>query len=196
MDKVDKEHKEKIMEMERKAGSEEYETSWSDKGIPKSKKKSEIKKGKSSKARGGRFELTVRKDLEEKGRVNDKWNNNVDLDLGKLIIAKRKYNPFSRAMTIGTGFPDFVSIKLVRDELYSVIGVEVKMNGILSKIEKQKCAWYLKNKIFSQIWIAKKWAPKGVPPSTKKKDLSEEGKKRGQIVYEDFEEKYGGKYNK
>jgi hypothetical protein len=168
--------KEKIMEIIEKAGSEEYETSWDEKGIPKSKKKTDIKKGKKAKSKGGRFELEVRRDLEAKGRVNDKWNNNVDLDLDKLIIAKRKYNPFSRAMTIGTGFPDFVSIKLVRDELYSVIGVEVKMNGILSKIEKQKCAWYLKNKIFSQIWIAKK------------------GEKRGQIVYDDFEEKYGGKY--
>jgi len=173
---MEKENKEKIMKRIREAGDpENYETSW-EQGVPKSKKKSEIKKGKSSKARGGRFELQVRKDLESKGRVNDKWNNNVDLDLNKMIIAKRKYNPFSKAMTIGTGFPDFVSIKLVRDELYSVIGVEVKTNGILSKIEKQKCAWYLKNKIFSQIWIAKK------------------GVKRGEIVYDDFEEKYGKKF--
>ena len=46
------------------------------------------------------------------------------------------------------------------------------MNGILSKEEKEKCRWYLKNGVFSAIWIAKK------------------GKKRGQIEYDDFAEKY------
>jgi len=121
------------------------------------------------------FELKVRKDLESQGRIVDKWTNNIDLDNGKIIIS-RKYNPFKKMLIIGTGFPDFISIKHVHDELYSVIGVEVKMNGILSKIEKEKCRWYLKNKIFSQIWIAKK------------------GKKRGQIEYDDFAEKYGKRF--
>jgi hypothetical protein len=179
MRKVKKEKKEKIMEMIKKAGSEKYETSWNKAGVfSTSKKKSKIKKGRTSRARGARFELKVRADLENKGRVIDKWNNNVDLDLGKLIIAKRKFNPFSKIMTIGTGFPDFISIKKVTNDLYSVIGVEVKINGTLSKIEKEKCAWYLQNNIFSQIWIAKK------------------GEKRGSIEYEDFMEKYGKKYNK
>ena len=258
MKRVKKENKEKIMEMIRKAGSEEYETSWNKAGVfSTSKKKSEIKKGKLSKGRGARFELKVRKDLESKGRVVDKWNNNVgmwdkegneiiskninksvkyilaktkkeikfgDIIFDKCIIAKRKYNPFKKMLVVGTGFPDFISIKHIHKGVYSVIGVEAKMNGILSKIEKQKCAWYLKNKIFSQIWIAKKGAPKGVPSSTKKKDLSDEGKKRGppkgvhprrarepasrprdislemstkgKIEYDDFEEKYGKKYNK
>jgi hypothetical protein len=161
----------------RKSGSEDYEPSWDEKGI-KFKKKSEVKKGRTSRAAGSRFELKVRRDLEEKGRVVDKWNNNVDLEIGELVIAKRKYNPFSKVMTIGTGFPDFISIKHVHSELYSVIGVEVKMNGILSKIEKEKCVWYLQKEIFSAIWIAKK------------------GEKRGEIVYDDFQEKYGKKYNK
>jgi len=207
MERLKKEDKTKFMEKMRKAGDpDNYETSWDEKGGPKSKKKSEIKKGRTSRARGARFELQVRRDLEEKGRVVDKWNNNVDLpskdtqgghknnqelreplqglqagdsgepDEGKLVIAKRKYNPFSKVMTIGVGFPDFISIKKVTDDLYSVIGVEVKMNGILSKEEKEKCAWYLKNGIFSQIWIAKK------------------GGKRGEIKYDDFGEKYGGKF--
>ncbi len=200
-DNIDKAHKEKIMEMIKKAGSEEYETSWNKMGTySTSKKKSNVKKGSNARAQGARFELKVRKDLEEKGRVVDKWSNNVDLDndsskdtqgghknlqagdsgepRGKLIIAKRKYNPFSKALTIGTGFPDFISIKYIHEGVYSVIGVEVKMNGTLSKIEKQKCAWYLKNNIFSAIWIAKK------------------GVKRGLILYDDFSEKYGEKYNK
>ncbi|MFH1787179.1 MAG: hypothetical protein ABH811_00070 [archaeon] len=181
-----KENKEEIMKRIKEAGNpENYETSWSDEGVPVSKKKTEIKKGRVSKARGARFELRVRKDLENKGRVVDKWNNNVDLEEGKIIPVKRKFlrKPFGQGFymgisAIGTGFPDFISIKHIYKENYSVIGVEVKMNGILSKIEKQKCAWYLKNKIFSQIWIAKK------------------GAKRGQIEYDDFLEKYGKKYNK
>lgn len=97
---------------------------------------------------------------------------------GKLVRGKSKFNPFTKMLIMNTGgFPDFISIKHIHDEMYSVIGVEVKINGILSKIEKEKCAWYLKNKIFSQIWIAKK------------------GAKRGQIEYDNFEEKYGKKYS-
>lgn len=173
MEKVKKENEEEIMKRIKEAGDpSNYETSWEN-GIPKSKKKSEIKKGRLSRAQGARFELKVRKDLEEKGRIVDKWTNNVDLDEGKIVPAKRKYNPYRRAMVIGTGFPDFISIKYVNENLYSVIGVEVKMNGILSKEEKEKCKWYLQRKIFSHIWIAKK------------------GKKGGEIEYVDFEEKHG-----
>ncbi len=83
-------------------------------------------------------------------------------------------------MVIGTGFPDFISIKRIYEGVYSVIGVEVKMNGILSKIEKEKCAFYLQKGIFSAIWIAK---------------ANKEGRKV-EIEYDDFQEKYGKKYNK
>jgi len=181
MDWIKKEDKEKIMEIEKKAGdSDNYETSWDEKGTPQVKKKVKVKQGRFSRAKAGRFELKVRKDLEAKGRIVDKWTNNVDLEEGKVVIAKRKYNPFKKMLVVGTGFPDFVSIKHVNNELYSVIGVEVKMNGILSKIEKQKCAWYLQNKIFSQIWIAK----------------AVKNRRKIEIEYDDFFEKYGEKYNK
>jgi len=176
--KVERENKEKIIEMIRKAGSDKYETSWDDKGIPKSKKKSEIKKGRRSRARGARFELKVRKDLESKGRIVDKWNNNVDLNKLEIVQAKRKYNPFKKMLIVGTGFPDFISIKHIHKGMHSVIGVEVKMNGILSKTEKEKCGWYLKKEIFSQIWIAK---------AVKK------GRKI-EVEYDDFKEKYGKKF--
>ena len=103
----------------------------------------------------------------------------------------RNTNPFiTRIATIGTGFPDFISIKHIHDDVYSVIGVECKINGMLSKIEKEKCAFYLKNKTFSNIWIAKQGAPKGVPP---KSEVG--GKKRGTIEYDDFAEKYGKKFD-
>jgi hypothetical protein len=178
MKKVDKEKKEKIMLEVQKANNNEYETSYDEKGKIINKKKSNIQRGKNARAAGGRFELKVRKDLESKGKIVDKWSNNVDLDDMKLVQAKRKYNPFKKVMVIGTGFPDFISIQHIDGGVYSVIGVEVKMNGMLSKIEKEKCAWYLQNNIFSNIWIAKK------------------GEKRGEIVYDDFLEKYGKKYHK
>jgi hypothetical protein len=181
MEKVSKEHKEIIMDMIHKAGSPQtHETSWIDeKGkLSISKDKINIKRGKSSKARGAQFELKVRKDLESKGRVVDKWSNNIDLIERKIVPAKRKYNPFSRAMVIGTGFPDFISIKKIHEGAYSVIGVESKINGILSHIEKQKCAWYLKNGVFSEIWIAK---------------AVRVGRKI-EIEYDDFAEKYGKRF--
>jgi len=123
------------------------------------KKKSKIKKGKKSKAAGGQFELRVRKDLEEKGWIVDKWSNNADLETKKIIPAKRKFNPFAKVMTIGTGFPDFIAFQKMSNKdnsYYKVIGIEVKMNGTLSKIEKEKCKIYLENNIFTELVVAKK----------------------------------------
>ena len=74
----------------RKAGDpNNYETSWNEQGLPESKSKINIKRGGLSGGRGARFELKVRKDLENKGRIVDKWTNNVDLEKGKLIIARK-----------------------------------------------------------------------------------------------------------
>ena len=117
--------------------------------------------GKRNRARGQRFELKVRKDLKSKGWIVDRWSNQVEWledninkppekREGKLV--KAKSNRF-RMRT--TGFPDFVCFKLANyGSLCHVVGVEVKSNGILSKIEKEKCKWLLDNKIFSKIFIA------------------------------------------
>ena len=123
--------------------------------------------GKSNRARGARFERKVRQDLECRGWIVDKWSNNVDLSEGKakLIPAKRKYNPFSRVMTIGTGFPDYIIFK---PEGKEIVAVESKSIGYLDKVEKEKCKFLLQNKIFSKILIAKK------------------GEKRGTIEYVEF----------
>ena len=219
-------------------------------------------RGKKSRASGQRFELNVRKDLEEKGWIVDKWTNNVEItkektwavktknkdtlvefckkyfnekkdvdnlvincacgkkyiyktfkDIpehsvkcscgrivvgydddelepeeighGKLISAKRKFNPFSRALSLGTGFPDFIAFtfkeikidiselsykeEIVNGNICTIIGVEAKSNGYLDKEEKEKCEWLLKNKIFRKILIAKK------------------GKKRGEIIYTEYQ---------
>lgn len=168
---MENQNKEKIIEMIRKAGNEEYETSWNEHGIPKSKKKSEIKKGRKSRARGARFELKVRDDLKSQGWIINKWMNNVNFEKNEITPAKRKYNPFMKAMVIGTGFPDFICFKK-SNEKQEVRGVEVKSQGYLDKEERKKVEWYLKNKIFSKILIAKR------------------AKKRGQIEYIDLGEKY------
>ncbi len=67
------------MNLINKVNSEEYETQWNEKGIPVSKKKSEIKKGRKSKTSGARFELKVREDLEKNEWIVAKWTNNVEL---------------------------------------------------------------------------------------------------------------------
>ena len=58
-------------------------------------------------------------------------------------------------MAIGTGFPDFICFQRM-ERFYKIIGVEVKINGTLSKIEKKKCKFYLKDEIFNEILVAKK----------------------------------------
>jgi len=147
----------------------EYKASVDERGNLVLKKKSEIKKGKKSRASGANFELKVRRDLESKGWIVDKWTNNVNLEKQEIEPAKRKFNPFSKVMTIGTGFPDFICFQKMGD-YYKIIGVEVKKNGILDKEEKEKCKWYLDKGIFSEIWIVRD---------------------SGEIAYEDFKERYG-----
>ncbi len=157
------------------------------------------KQGKKSRAAGARFELKVRKDLEDKGWIVSKWMNNLEVikydnEEGnfsgeiKLIPAKHKFRGPGIPMAIGTGMPDFIAHRYnncIHCELhggkragwdnmcgYEVIGVEVKSNGYLDKVEKEKCRWLLDNHIFSKILIASK------------------GKKRGEIEYIDFKVKY------
>lgn len=143
-------------------------------------KKEFSKQGKKNRAAGQRFEARVRLKLEEMGWTVDRWTNTVDYNreegIGKVVPAKKKYNPFKKIMIMSAGFPDFICIKHLPEEnkasTYEVIAVEVKMNGYLDQVEKGMCLWLLQNKVFSKILIAKK------------------GKKRGEIDYVDFKEKY------
>jgi hypothetical protein len=148
------------------------------------------KRGKRNRAAGLRFEKRVRQDLEKKGWIVSKWQNNVEFyqDMqpfdshvapvkGKLVPAK----PGPKRM-MQTGFPDFIAFKQIKeidsgsgyninieiDSLNEVIGIEVKSNGYLKKEEKEKCKWLLENNIFSKIIIVSK------------------GKKRGEIVYKEM----------
>jgi len=105
----------------------------------------------------------------------------------KMIPAKHKFRGKGIPMAIGTGFPDFIAFNKIWEEKdlflgdmfahcgstihQTIIGIEVKSNGYLTKEEKEKCKWLLDNNIFSKILIAKK------------------GKKRGEIIYENYMEK-------
>jgi len=144
----------------KKASNEKYITEWDTEGrIGFQKKKSNIDRGATSKSSGNAFELKVRKDLIEKGWIVDKWSNNLDLETNSMHPSKRifkRFGPGRGVMTIGTGFPDFIAFQLIEGNKYKIIGVEVKMNGRLAKIEKEKCAWYLDKKIFSEILVASK----------------------------------------
>lgn len=165
---------------------------------PEGKSLEKSLRGKKSRAAGQRFEAKVRQDLEKIGWVVSKWMNTVDYSkeykIGKIVPAKRKYNPFMKVMAIGTGFPDFVCFKVIekkeeeetidgtiipnnykkndQKKMFEVIGLEVKGNGYLDQIEKGMCFWLLESKIFSRILIAKK------------------GKDGKGIEYIDFLEKY------
>lgn len=150
-----------------------------------------VNQGKKNRASGAAWERKVRADLESKGWIVSKWQNNVDFmkkerhnkegvkfdesdelkcSKGKCIPAKRKYNPFSRALSVGTGFPDFIAyckgtknqelltqpgINLENADVnYCIIFIECKTNGYLSKEEKEKARWYLKNNYCSKFLIA------------------------------------------
>ncbi|MEK6945896.1 MAG: hypothetical protein AABW63_03820 [Nanoarchaeota archaeon] len=184
MERINKEIKKRVMDAVTKIDNPEYETSWNDRGAPVYKEKSKVKKGRKSRAAGVRFELKVRGNLEDQGWIVGKWTNNVDLEINKLIAVKRRF--ISRPLgpmhymgvsSIGTGFPDFIAFKTSGSD-YEVMGVEVKINGIISKEEKAKCRFLLNKRIFKNILIARK------------------GKKRGEIEYVDFIEKYGLESNK
>ncbi len=131
------------------------------------------KQGRRNKINGGIFERKVRADLESLGWIVNKWMNNVDLIEDKLIPAKRKFNPFSRVMTIGTGFPDFICFKK-NSENFEVILVEVKRNGLFDKEEKEKSKWYLNKNIVNKILIA----------------MEERDGKKLKIKYTNFAQKY------
>lgn len=126
-------------------------------------------RGKKARASGQKFELVVRKDLESKGWIVIKNPNNVffeEENVGAFKSSKPKFNPFTKSIQMmGGGFPDFIAINKDRynigtsDEhkiVNEVMGVEVKSNGYLDAIEKEKCKWLLDNHIFSKILIARK----------------------------------------
>lgn len=147
------------------------------------------KQGKKNRAKGKAFETKVRKDLEKDGWIVDRWSNNVEFPeanidkpeeerVAKLVPARNKFNPFTRAMMMGSGgMPDFIAFKkierdhvpgVVSQRAYWIMGVECKVAKYLNESEKEKCEWLLSQGIFTSILIA---SP---------------GEKRGKVDYREF----------
>ncbi len=137
----------------------------------KMKNPKKVRDGKLSRARGARFEIKTRADLESKKFIVDRWTNNVSEVFGQaigeyvreLVPAKPKFtfNPQLKRMVVvgmNSGFPDFVCSrpkgKSKFGSLYEIQGVECKIKGVLDKEEKEKCEWLLKNNVFGKILIA------------------------------------------
>ena len=138
------------------------------------KKLNKPQQGKRNRQMGADFERRVRKDLIEKGWIVSKWQNNLDCvkydNVEGNFSGEIKCIPAKpgRFRMMQTGFPDFIAYR--KDEhitkkhkitkniklLYEIIFVECKTNGYLSKIEKEKASWYLKNNYCSEFLIASK----------------------------------------
>lgn len=117
--------------------------------------------GKSNKRKGNQLEAKARAALTDAGYIICRWQNTV-VD-GKLVGAKPKWNFFTKSISYsGTGFPDYIVMKKMDaptytfEGCYNVIGLEVKSNGYLDPEERVMVKWYLDNKIFPKIIIAKK----------------------------------------
>ena len=123
------------------------------------------KQGKTNRKKGVRFEHKVRDILKDK-YVVIKWDKNVEFPdenlmlppeerIGKLIQAKKAFNPFTKRLGYGNGFPDFCFYAVNETELIKGFnGCEVKTAKYLKPIETDKCAWLLEQKIFRKIYIA------------------------------------------
>jgi len=85
--------------------------------------------GKKNRKSGADFERRVRKDLEDKGWIVDKWSNNVsdypeeNINISpeeradrKLIPAKHKFRGKGIPMAIGTGFVDFLVMRRITNK--------------------------------------------------------------------------------
>jgi len=99
------------------------------------------KQGKLNRAAGQRFEAKVRANLEEMGWIVDKWMNTVDYNregrTGKVVPAKRKYNPFKRVMVLGTGFPDFIAFRTITTNKGNNPRELFLVNGFCEKCKKE-----------------------------------------------------------
>lgn len=137
------------------------------------------KQGKKNRAAGKRFELKVRKDLEDKGWIVFRNSNDVsepfETDIGEYSREFKQttghWNPFTKSiMTAQSGFPDFICVKahdLSNPATYLVQFVECKTGKYLDKKEKEKCEWIV-NKLMIKVFTAYK------------------GDKRGEITYDEF----------
>ncbi len=160
--------------------------------------------GKASRAAGARFELKVRKDLEERNFIVSKWMNNVEFGHklieqrsdgtkfidkengkiiieGKLIPAKHKFRGLGRPMAIGTGFPDFV---VWHEGLNEEVEKRLRM-------ERHHCVGVMGVEVKSNGRLTKEEKERCAWLVENKKFIriviASKGTKRGQILYREFQ---------
>jgi len=135
------------------------------------------KMGKKSHTEGKAFEPRVFENLIEKGFIANRWHN--DIKENKIVQAKtswRKTKFGMFPMNLNPGFPDYMAFgKHTR----IIIGIECKINNKLDKTEKEKCQWYLKNKIFDKMWVAYKTKEKNRVKVNYREIILEGGVKNG-----------------
>lgn len=113
------------------------------------------KQGRRNKINGSIFERKVREELESIGYVVAKWNNQVDLKMKRMVPSKHKYNFYTKVMSLGSGFPDFIAF-MPFEKGRKIIGIECKIGKYLDDDEKMKCVWLLENGVFDAIYVAEK----------------------------------------
>ena len=106
------------------------------------------KQGKRNRRKGGDWEREVKENLENDGWIVEKFGNKVDLFIqgdevsGGEFIKAKPYLIRGMGMMLGAGFPDFLCFKpSPQGKPHKIKFVECKINGSLSKLEKQKMAW-------------------------------------------------------
>ncbi len=94
--------------------------------------------GKRNRRIGAEFERAVRRDMNYKGWIIDKFTSNIELENMRIVQAKS-----NRWNSRSCGFPDFVIFRKL-GELFEVRFIECKTNNILSKPEKLKLDFLVK----------------------------------------------------
>lgn len=121
-----------------------------------------VKQGKANRRKGAAFETKVRKLLESKGWIVDKWTNNIKSEVGLTPVKENSKLPnviikgkcvqarSNRFNMRSTGFPDFMIYK----PNIKVRFVECKVAKYLDKEEKAKAQWYLANDYCKCFYVA------------------------------------------
>ncbi len=157
--------------------------------------------GKKNRAAGVRFELRVRKDLEEKGWIVSKWMNNVGLQkensidvcgipvegggfiYGKLISAKHRFRGPGIPMSIGTGFPDFIAYSFFVEKIdenlnKNLSGITSTMHPDIIGIEVKSNSYLDKEEREKCNWLIQN-------KIFSKILIASKGEKRGEIKYKE-----------
>ena len=172
--------------------------------------------GKKNRASGAQFELQVRKDLEEKGWIVDKFSLNIEFTepteeaivkarqkdytidnmmkykyiepskTGKLIQAKNKWAGPGRPMMMSAGFPDFLAFRNI-DSGIVYMNKYTKMQEVIGV--EVKTNGYLKPEEKEKCkWLLENNIFSKILIAEKTKV-----KNKVVIVYHDFTKKYGKK---